>query len=271
MVYVHRKIGGKEDFEIFDMARERGFNVLLSGPTGAAKTMSGREYAKSRGLDYTKVSCSVSVDPTSLFGRYVPTEDGFKWQDGTITACMRKGEGVLCLDEINMMHPKVSASLFSLLDSSGHITLLDNDSEVVDRPDGLLIVATMNPHYAGTMKLNAAFLNRFPIIVNWDYDSRVERQLVKSPTLLKTVNNWRNAGEIQSPLSTNMMMEFEEISGLLGIEVAILSFVQHIEESQRADVVSTLHTIKGAISKELFGEVERKPRASAPTMKNLGW
>lgn len=270
MVYVHRKIGGKEDFEIFDMAREKGFNVLLSGPTGSAKTMSGRQYAEDRGLGYTKVPCSVSVDPTTLFGRYVPTESGFAWQDGTVTSCLREGEGVLCLDEINMMHPKVSASLFSLLDSSGHITLLDNDSEVVHRPDGLLVIATMNPNYAGTMKLNAAFLNRFPVIVNWDYDPRVERKLVKSPTLLKTVSNWRNAGNIQSPLSTNMMMEFEEIAESMGIKVAILSFVQHIEESQRADVLSTLNTVSGAISQELFGVVDKKPKP-APTMKNLGW
>lgn len=271
MTYVHRKIGGKEDFEIFDVSRDNGYNVLLSGPTGSAKTMSGREYAKDRGLPYTKVSCSVSVDPTSLFGRYVPTEDGFKWQDGTVTSCLRSGEGVLCLDEVNMMHPKVSVSLFSLLDSSGYITLLDHDSEVVERGDGLLVIATMNPNYAGTMKLNAAFLNRFPVILNWDYDPRVEKKLVKSPTLLKTVSNWRNVGNIQSPLSTNMMMEFESITHSLGIDVAIASFVQHVEESQRADVLSTFHTIKGAISQELCGKVERKPRASAPVIKDLGW
>lgn len=254
--YVNRELHGIEDFEVFDVARKNKNNILLQGPTGSAKTLVAKEYAAQRGIPFTKVSCSVSVNPTELFGRFVPNgQGGFVWQDGSVTQALRQGEGVLLLDEVNMMHPKIAASMFPLLDSNRSVILMDKDSEIITAGEGLLIIGTMNPNYAGTMKPNYAFVNRFPLIFYWDYDAAVEKQLVKSPTLLKLVNNWRQQKgnlTISSPLSTNMMMEFEFNVQHLNIDLAINSFIQHIaQENERSGMLGAFAVSKKAIEEEI--------------------
>lgn len=130
------------------------------------------------------------------------------------------------------MQPKISASLFSLLDHRRYLALLAHEGEVVGCHKGTLIQADMNPNYRGTMQLNAAFKNRFPIKIEWNYDEEVERQLLGSATLLEVAKGLREAQDIRTPVSTNSLMEFEEFATnpVFGLDFAIANFKAGFEE-----------------------------------------
>src|SRR5262249_59373348 len=114
----------------------------------------------------------------------------------------------LNIAEINFMPAKIAASLYSLLDHRRSIQLLGHQGEHVKAHSDLLIVADMNPKYRGTMDLNLALNNRFPLKVQWSYDPAVEAKLVASMALLDIVRKIRGDAEIRTPIGTNMMMEF---------------------------------------------------------------
>lgn len=249
--YQGRKFGNFTEFDIYQRAMDSAVNILIEGPTGPGKTMSVMAFAAKNGLRFVDIPCNAGIDATQLFGKYIPDEEngGFKWVDGDVTRIVREG-GVLLVNEVNFMPERVSTVLFGLFDSRRYIKLLDHESEIVraHRPNcwcdldedecrskWLLVVADMNPDYAGTRPLNAAFRNRFGIQLYWDYDPDVEAKLVHSGILLDIAKNLRSmhGQSIWTPLSTNMLMEFERMREMFDMDFAIENFVQHFDSTER--------------------------------------
>lgn len=235
--YVHRKIKGVEDFALLDKCMAKGWNLLLRGDTGAGKTMLPMAYAAENNLRYYSIPCDVSIDPSALFGKMMPTDTigEFEWVDGPVTEMVRYG-GVLNISEINFMPAKIAAALYQLLDHRRALTLLAHKGETIKANDMLLIVADMNPKYRGTTDLNIALANRFPIKQDWGYDLDVEAKLVQSDALRSIVQGIRKQDEIRTPVGTNAMQEFEDIAPTLGIEFAVENFIAMFAESERDPV-----------------------------------
>jgi MoxR-like ATPase len=250
--YVHRKVYGIHDFDLLKDCRDNGLNLLLMGNTGSGKTMLPMAYAAQNKLPYYSVPCDVSIDPTALFGKMMPgTKVGeFEWSDGPVTELVRYG-GVLNISEINFMPPKIAASLYSLLDHRRSVQLLGHRGEHVQAHKELLIVADMNPKYRGTVDLNIALANRFPMKVAWEYDKGVEKKLVKSAALLELVESIRKETEIRTPIGTNLMMEFASIASRLGVKFAIASFVLSFAENERQAVSQMMDVASENIASEI--------------------
>lgn len=238
--YVHRKVHGIADFDLLKHCRDNCLNLLLMGDTGAGKTMLPMAYAAANGIPYYTVPCDVSIDPTALFGKMMPGDrvGEFVWVDGPVTELVRYG-GILNISEINFMPAKIAASLYSLLDHRRSVQLLGHKGEHVKAHPDLLIVADMNPKYRGTMDLNLALSNRFPLKVQWNYDEKVENALVASGALLDLVRRIRKDAAIRTPIGTNMMMEFMSVAVALGMKFAVHNFVNAFAESER-DPISKL-------------------------------
>lgn len=255
--YVGRSVNGVKDFTILDYAMSEGLNVLLFGHTGSGKTMVGEAYASSRQLHYYRVPCDISIDPTALFGKITPTEDGFAWVDGPVTSIVRHG-GVLNISEINYMSPRVAASLYPLLDRQRYIPLLGNHGEVVRAHDDLLIMGDMNPNYRGTVDVNAAFMNRFAMKLRWDYDEKVEKKLVGIPTLREISKELRDnyGSEIETPVSTNMLQDFEKFatSSMLGVDFAIKTFVSTFKTHEQQAVENVFKARRDQLLHEVSGD-----------------
>lgn len=243
--YVGRKITPDfSDFDIMDTAYEHGENVLIEGPTGPGKTSMVLAWAAYREQPFYAVPCNQSLDPSQLFGKYIPDgKGGFVWQDGPVTDLVRHG-GVLLFNEVNFMPERIAAVTYGLLDVQRRIVLMDHKAEVI-RPADLLIVADMNPEYEGTRPLNKAFRNRFAHQLDWGYSDVVEKRLVKSATLLKLANDIREDGSVDTPVSTNMLQEFERFALRLDVEYALSNFQAHFTSDERAIIKIVVDTVKG--------------------------
>lgn len=275
--YIGRAFEGITDFELFGYAMEHGQNVLLEGPTGPGKTMSVKAFAAKHKLRFYSVPSNVGVEPSQMFGKYIPDESvpgSFIWQDGGVTDVVRNG-GVLLINEINFMPPRVATALFGLLDDRREIVLLDHRGEVVRAHRGkgalggcwcllasadcdqrrVLVVGDLNPDYLGTSPLNLALRNRFGIQLDWDYDPNVEKQLVKSSTLLNVIaTNMRKGlkeGAFTTPVSTNMLMEFEKVASQFGIALAVRIFVNHFQADERQAVKTVFDGVQSNLEREI--------------------
>lgn len=268
--YVGRQVWGVWDKILADKAMEMNRNILLMGDTGSGKTLFGEAYAAHKQMMYYSLPCDISIDPSSLFGRMQPTEVSgqYKWQDGPITQitrgrCGRGAEcddptctaGVLNVSEINFMTPKIAASLYPLLDHRRYIPLLGHEGEIVRAHHNLLIIADMNPNYRGTMELNDAFKNRFYYKIPWGYDPVVEEKLIQFPTMREIASLIRDmrGSDIETPLSTNMLMEFEQTSleGELGLDFAINNFVSAFRTDEQQPVFKVFELNKVKIEKDM--------------------
>jgi hypothetical protein len=265
--YVHRKLaGGVEDFEVFDFARSHNINVLIYGPTGPGKTTAVEAWAAQNDLRMATVSGNAALEPGHLLGKFVSDGNGgFAWIDGPVTDVVRNG-GVLLLDEFNFISPKIYTALYALLDHHG---------EVIEAHPDLTIFATMNPDYIGTTPLNFAMRNRFDIQIPWGYDEKVESKLISSKSLLKLATQLRkeaDKGAYDTPISTNMLIEFEDIVKGLNYDFAVENFVAHFSLEEQASVRLVMQTHEFNIKEDLGLEVpvvtEAPAEETQPTQTN---
>jgi hypothetical protein len=251
--YVGRDFDSMTYVQVFDYCRTEHVNLLVQGPTGSGKTHAVMAYAALRGLPYYSVSSSVGVEASQLFGKFIPDANGkgYVWQDGPVTDLARYG-GVLLINEINFIPERISTVLFSLLDRRREIQLVDHQGEVIRAHDQLLIVADMNPHYEGTRPLNRALRNRFGVQLDWGYDADVERKLVGNDMLVHLATRIRsepNTAGLMTPVSTNMLLEFDRIVRSTGnLNFAVTNFLTHWDSGDRQFVDVVLKPMIGNIA-----------------------
>lgn len=255
--YVHRKIGGYDDFDLFDAAVEERENILLAGPTGSSKTTVFRAYAAARRLPFCLVECNASMDIGTIVGRTTIDGDGaVSFVDGDLTLVVRYG-GVGLLDEISMAHPRITAGFHGLLAVTRRMSVPENGETIVagrggiGEPQPTLFGAAHNPRYQGTVRLNEALANRFAVQLDWDYDRTVEETLCDSSTLLEVADNVRSLSEIRTPVSTNSLMEFERHARRFGFDLASELFVNRFASEERGPVGRALEAVSSSVAREL--------------------
>lgn len=250
--YINRMIFGKPDFEVFDWARNTKTNLLIKGPTQAAKTLALRAYGAKRRIPVVTVDVGAAMDPALTLETYRRDTDGtLVHYDGLLTCVVRAGEGVAILDECNMAHPKVMAAFHPLGDARRAIYLSES-GELVRAGKGLLIAATMNPEYIGTTPLGQAFSARFQH-VPWDYDEGVEKQLL-APSVRGLAKKLRDSEHVFTPVSTHLLMKFQDTITQMGYDFARRIFMASFapDESKGLDYAFDAG-LDHAIKKELGG------------------
>ena len=253
--YVNRKFNGKTEWDIYDEALKDGDNILIEGGAGSGKTISVQSYASARGMRYFNVSNSNGIDPSQLFGRWIPKADGqgYRWQDGAVTLLVRYG-GVLLLNEVNFLPERVSTVLYSLLDYRREIQLLENGGEVIKAHPDLLIIADMNAGYRGTHELSQAWNDRYTIKLEFPYDKAIELKVVGNRALLSLADKLReqyDKEEITTPISTRSLVAFIKNAKRFGLDFSITSFVNGFNKEERGGVRLACETFKENIAEEM--------------------
>lgn len=252
--YIPRVIEGIRDADLLRYANDAGNNVLIYGPTGPGKTSLVLAYAAEDRKPVATVQCNGAVDPNTFWGSWQPDALGrLEWVYSEITEVIRHG-GVLYLDEVNFLPPKVAAVFHGLLDKRRQITIPERGNEVIKAHPGLLIICSYNPDYEGTRPLNPAFKNRFKMKLRFDYEPAVEKELVCVPVMLDLATKLRTqhkTGELDTPVSTNMLIEFEELAVDLGLAFAKENFLNAFTEEERGAVEEVFNNHYDKIAKQV--------------------
>jgi len=261
--YIGREIAGVEDLNIFKSAHRLKHNLLLSGPTGSAKTSVTYAYASKVGLPVVNIPCNGAAEPSLFIGKWNKLPNGqFDFILGELALAVLHG-GIILLDEINFLKPNIGAYLHGLLDSRR--TLVIPEASGSSAPTFIkahldcLIVGAYNPNYQGTRPLNEAFKNRFALQLDFPYLNEVEEQLVQSDAFRELARNLRlevDAGNLTTPISTNLLIETEELAcdDELGFDFALTNFLNHFPSDEQQPVQEVLVQIAPNIYNELFGE-----------------
>jgi len=263
--YVSRSVEGVADLDLLAAAHRLHKNVLLAGPTGSAKTSLVYAYGVRSGLPVINVACNGGADIRQLIGGWSPKPDGgYHFAPGELVLGAMHG-AVILLNEINMLPPKIAAVVFGLLDRRRTIYLPDAagsefPTQVKAHP-ATCILADYNPGYIGTRPLNEALRNRFAIKLTWGYEPTVEAELVTSTSLLEMATKLRErsmVGDINTPISTNALMEFEELAwdDGLGFEFAVYNFLNSFDPDERKVVSEVIEMYLVRIREELLGKPE---------------
>lgn len=237
--YVPRKFPGGTDIEIFRKAYGARIPTLIVGHTGTGKTHAVRDFAFTNKLPYMRVNLNEATTVEDLVGQFVADGGGFRWVDGVLTKFIREG-GVFVVDEINAANAGILFVLHSVLDDERKIVLVQKDGEVVHAHKDFWLVATMNPEgYEGVRPLNDALKDRFGVIMEYGYDESVEEKLIENKRLLRLAKNLRGLfekGEIVTPCSTRMLLQYVQNESLFGTPFAVSCFVAKFKDEERKAV-----------------------------------
>ena len=261
--YIQRTFaGGVKETQMYDFALENKMNVLLQGDAGTGKTTSAMAYASQRKMNFFAVPSNNAIDFTQLVGGLFPDADGkLKFIDGAVTRIVREG-GLLLINELNNAPKNLSQYLMSLLDDRRCITLMSHDNEVIEAHPDLLVVADMNPNYRGTQLLNEAWKDRFEIKLNYHYDNSIEKQIIKSTSLLELANGMRSTARFdevgsnsstifETPVSTRILKTFEKLAKGLNYEFACDVFVNNFNDDERPAVRMLLEGVEYNLKSDL--------------------
>lgn len=251
--YVNREVAdGVTDFDAFDVAASLGRNVSMEGPTGAGKSFAALAWSAARGLPFLRVQMGGQLDAETLFGGISFDDQGDPFfMPGLLTLVAEYG-GTIVFDESNTTHQQNTARLHGMLDDLRELEVREANRIVVLHPDVHMFTA-YNPDYAGTVKLNPAFANRFAVKLDWGYDHAVEHVLIgqHSARLLTMMRNIRENTDITTDVGTNRGIEFIELAREAGIDFAVSCFVNGFREKERTGVRRSCEANAAAIATEL--------------------
>jgi hypothetical protein len=251
--YIQRTFDGIKEFDIFERALINKENVLLEGHAGTGKTTSAKAFASSKGLPFYAIGMNLASEPSDYKGQLEPQADGtLKFVYGELALAFKYG-GVVLLDELSFIKEGCSADMHNALDNLRQITLRGNDNEVIQGHDELLIIGAYNAGYRGTRKLNEAFADRFTTQLVYEYDSTIEKKIIKSKSLLELATQMRAEsvrGEYETPISLRLLKGFQYHVITYNFDFAVRCFVNHFNEEERSSVKLLLEAYSTNIAEE---------------------
>jgi len=158
-------VGFEEQVELLTIATLTRGHILLEGVPGVAKTSLAHVYARTSGLEYTRIQMTPDILPADITGTKVyrePTGE-FELQRGPIFS------NVVVADEINRATPKTQSALLEAMEES-HVSI---EGETLALPDPFVVIATQNPlEMEGTFELPEAQRDRFQLKITVDLPER---------------------------------------------------------------------------------------------------
>jgi hypothetical protein len=254
--YVERTLeGGVTETDLYDFARKRSEAVAIVGPAGTGKTSSARAYAAARELPFVVFECNPQVDEEVVQGTYIPTGRGteLQWRYSALATALTQPSVVL-LNESNRMSARANALFLAILQER-ELRVSRHKNEVLEVHPECLILADSNDGYRGTQKSDQAFLDRFNIKVEFNYDEEVERTFIPSESLMELAKKLRDdaasTGAYSTPVSTRMLKNFVAQAQGLGMPFAVSSFMNNFEEDEREALSMLLNTYRHNIALQL--------------------
>ena len=146
--------------------------VLITGPSGTAKTMMVRAFAKAVGRELITVQGVAITEAADWFGQTILDGTGTRFVLSPFGQALKdaRGDVIVLLDEANRAaSPAALNAVLSLLDGQREVYVPGYGT--LRLPQGMLVVVTANvgAEYVGTVPFDAAVRQRFSLGIKLDY------------------------------------------------------------------------------------------------------
>lgn len=141
--------------ELLDNGIDR---IILFGPAGTGKTYAGLNFKPVEQPSY-RLICTDDMTTADISGLWIPSENGFDYQEGVAITAWRKGAR-LVIDEINRASGDILSLLLAITDTNISSSWRNpKTGEIVTPQKGFSVVMTMNGE---PEDLDEALVDRFP-------------------------------------------------------------------------------------------------------------
>jgi len=208
-------------------------NVLLTGPTGCGKTSVIAAVASETNTPLIRFNCDGETRVSNLRGMMKPVaQDGvlsLAFSPGALATAMREGWWVL-LDEVDAALPSVLFVLQSVLEDGRALHIPETGETVVADPRFRIFAtgntigfrASARARHSGTNPMNAAFVDRFGMVLSVSYPSKeeeamrirahvpeIEPEMLEA--LVRTADALRKDGTFKTDFSTRRCIQWAKL------------------------------------------------------------
>lgn len=216
--------------------------IFLQGEASSGKTTGAKMLAEALGLQW-HFNGAISF-PHEMLGFI---DGAGKYHRTPFREAYEKG-GVYTFDEVDRSDPVALLAVNPHL-ANGIATFPDKQ---IKRHKDCIIICTANTwglgadaNYSGATKLDAAFLSRFPIRINWDIDPELEAKIVTNAPWLLRVRNARNRARacgLKVLIDTRAAQAGECLiaAGYSMDDAANMTYLANLKPEQRRQVEGTI-------------------------------
>lgn len=155
-------------------------SMLIEGKSGTGKTTFFRYVGAKLNRPVISMNASNGMTEEDILGKYTVIDGKPTFVEGPLLMAMRTGS-IFVIEEINGAKPSVMLLMNSLLDDVEQVQHPANKDEMIKPAAGFLFGGTLNNGYAGTRKMNKAFVNRFSIAFQMnDMTEHALKDIIKS-------------------------------------------------------------------------------------------
>jgi MoxR-like ATPase len=246
--YYSRKWGEHDDIMVLRKARGMSSYVLLYGAPGCGKTaLVEAAFCEEEGGLQTVLG-SGDTEVADLVGGYVQTPSGgFVWEDGPLLKAAESG-GVLLIDEVGLIDPKVLSIVYGLMDGRREYTVTANPERgTVKAADGFYVIAATNPNAPG-VRLSEALLSRFAIHAEMTTDWSLARKLgapVAVVTAAQNLAKKQQSSEVSWAPQMRELLAFRDLASAFGTQFAIANLLAAAPEMDRPVVADIFTRVFG--------------------------
>jgi nitric oxide reductase NorQ protein len=246
--YYSRAWGEHNDVQVVRSARDMSAYVLLYGAPGCGKTaLVEAAFNDQPGGLYTILG-SGDTEVADLVGGYVQTPSGgFLWEDGPLLKAAETG-GVLLIDEVGLIDPKVLSIVYGLMDGRREYTVTANPERgTVKAKDGFYVIAATNPNAPG-VRLSEALLSRFTIHAEMTTDWALARKLgcpIPIVTAAQNLSKKQQSNEVSWAPQMRELLAFRDLSKSFGTKFAIANLLAAAPEMDRPVVADVFTRVFG--------------------------
>lgn len=246
--YYSRAWGEHDDVMVLRKARDLSSYILLYGAPGCGKTaLVEAAFTDEPGGLYTVLG-SGDTEVADLVGGYVQTPSGgFIWEDGPLLKAAERG-GVLLIDEVGLIDPKVLSIVYGLMDGRREYTVTANPERgTVKAAHGFYVIAATNPNAPG-VRLSEALLSRFTVQAEMTTDWSLARKLGVPVALVTAAQNLakkQQSSETSWAPQMRELLAFRDLEKVFGTNFAIANLLAASPEIDRPVVADVFTRVFG--------------------------
>ncbi len=222
-------VGNRRALELVMIGILAGGHILLEDLPGLGKTLIARSFARTLGLDFSRIQFTPDLLPSDVIGAplYDQRTGEMVFRPGPVFTQL------LLADEINRTPPKTQAALLEAM-GEGQVSM---DGETRPLPQPFVVLATDNPiEYEGTYELPEAQLDRFLLRLRLGYLQTADEVLMLQRRLDRATERAELGQVTDADELTAMRQSLEQVEVSPDLLEYVVAIVRTTRENSQIQV-----------------------------------